>query len=36
MCTSLQNIVTFNDRYSLQQDIQGLFRPKDYPKFELH
>ena len=35
MCTSLQNIVAFQDRYSLQEDIQELFRPKKYPKFEL-
>lgn len=35
MSTSLQNIVTLNDRYQLEKDIQELFKPKMYPRFQL-
>ena len=35
MCTSLQNIVNFYDKSRMERDIEVLFRPKIYPKFEL-
>lgn len=35
MCTSLQSIVNVYDRTRLQKDIQDLFKPKLYPRFEL-
>ena len=35
MCTSLQSIVNFYDKSRIEKDIQLLFKPKPYPKFEL-
>lgn len=35
MCTSLQSIVNSGSEQRQQQDIEQLFRYKDYPRFEL-